>query len=117
MRRKSMLAAVVVALSMATSSSAIGVGTGARVHWQPPKEGIVRDGATAISIARLIWFSMHPKLERSSEKAWQSGMVASLHDGVWRVQQRPLESDTIGGGLEIDISKHDGRVIAIYLTQ
>lgn len=117
MRHKSLLTGVAVAVVLSMSGMAVSFGANTSIEWKPPKDGVVRDSVTAISIARLIWFSMHPELKQSSEQAWQSGMVAYLDKGVWRVQQKPLKSDAIGGGLEIDISKRDGRIVAIYLTQ
>lgn len=92
-------------------------GASERPVWQPPKDGVVRDADTAISVARLIWFSMNPELKRSSDGSWQSAMTAVNEKDVWRVAQKTLPAGSIGGGLEIDISASDGRVIGVYLTQ
>ena len=86
-------------------------------RWIPPEAGVVRDPAAAIGVARLIWFSMNPDLPPSSADVWNSRMAAMLEHGVWKVAPRPLPSGSVGGGLEIDISASDGRVVGIYVTQ
>ena len=83
----------------------------------PLKDGMIRDGNTAISIARLIWFSINPGLRRSDDKIWQSSMTATLENRVWKIAQKPMPKGSIGGGLEIKISGCDGSVVGIYLTQ
>ena len=88
-----------------------------RVPWQPPPQGVVRDGKAAIAIARAIWVSMNPDLKISGESSWQTTMTSSLQNGIWRVEEKPLSHQEIGGGLEVDISKHDGQIVGIYLTQ
>ena len=85
-------------------------------HWSAPKEGVIRDGKAAISIARLIWLSMNPDLRGTSDEAWQTGMVASLQNGIWHVVEK-LPKGAIGGGVEIDLSQSDAKVTGIYLTQ
>lgn len=92
-------------------------GTLQKPQWHPPERGVVRDAKTAISVARLIWFSINPELGRSDDLTWQSGMIATSENGVWKVVQKPSPKGHIGGGLEIDISGYDGRVVGIYLTQ
>lgn len=87
------------------------------IAWHPPKKGVVRDSKAAVSIAHAVWLSMNPDLQIGDENAWQSGMTASLHNGIWHVAEKPLSHQELGGGLEIDISKRDGRITGIYLTQ
>ncbi|HET7561445.1 MAG TPA: hypothetical protein VFJ87_03590 [Rhodanobacteraceae bacterium] len=87
------------------------------VTWHPPKKGVVRDSKAAITIAHAVWLSMNPDLQIGNEKAWQSGMTASLHNGIWHVAEKPLSHQELGGGLQIDISQRDGRITGIYLTQ
>ena len=80
------------------------------------KEGIVRDGRTAITIAHAVWSSLHPEL-RVDESVWQKNLVATLKDGVWKVTEPPLGRDEIGGEIWFLISQKDGRVMGIYMTQ
>jgi hypothetical protein len=84
--------------------------------WSPPTEGVIRNGKAAISIARLIWLSMNPDLHGNSDETWQTGMVASLHNGIWHVVEK-LPREALGGGIEIDISQSNAKVTGIYLTQ
>jgi hypothetical protein len=89
----------------------------AQPKWAPPPEGVVRDGAAAISIARAIWISLNPGLPKASEEVWQIEMVASLRHGIWHVEQKPLPRGSLGGGLVMEISRADGRVTLIMITQ
>jgi len=85
--------------------------------WHPPKAGVIRDAKTAISVARLLWFSINPDIKPHSDKEWQSIKIATLHNGIWRVDDLPLGPGMIGGTLEIDIAKSDARLVGVYLTQ
>lgn len=85
--------------------------------WQPPKNGVVRDGKAAITIAHTVWQSMNPGLHISSDEDWQRHMIVSLHDGIWKVAEQPLGKNEIGGGIWFLISQKDGRVVGIHLTQ
>jgi hypothetical protein len=86
--------------------------------WSPPAEGVVRDAKTAITIARAIWISVNPDIGSSisDEHAWQSEMVATLQNGVWHVTNNTKNGE-VGGALFIEISKRDGRILNIYITQ
>jgi hypothetical protein len=90
----------------------------AHAGWQPPSEGVVRDGKAAIAIARAVWLSMNPSISArvGGEEIWQSDMIATLQDGVWEVTNK-MSSTDIGGALFIYISQRDGRIVGIYLTQ
>src|SRR5947207_14566704 len=86
--------------------------------WQPPTEGIVRDGKAAITIAHAVWVSSHPEIANriDSEAEWQKEMVATLRGGIWEIVEK-LPPGTVGGGAVVLIAKSDGRVIDMYLTQ
>ncbi|HEV2563407.1 MAG TPA: hypothetical protein VGT78_14825 [Rhizomicrobium sp.] len=84
--------------------------------WQPPAEGVVRDAKSAISIARVVWFSMHPDFKKPTDDDWQKSMEATLSDGVWEVTE-PMKQGEIGGSLFIFISQKDARVLDVFLTQ
>jgi hypothetical protein len=88
--------------------------------WAPPAAGVIRDGRTAISIARLMWFSMHPTLALNdplaSEASWQARSEAILKDGVWYIRPK-LPPRTVGGGLNMQLSQRDGRVLQMYMAQ
>jgi hypothetical protein len=86
--------------------------------WRIPKEGLVRDRVAAKTIARAVWFSIHPDWKQSSdtEEEWQSSMDATLRNGVWEVASK-MKPGEIGGSLVILIAQSDGHVVDIYLTQ
>ena len=67
-----------------------------------------------------MWFSMHPELalnnDLASDAAWQSHSEATLKDGVWHISPK-LPPHTLGGGLYIDLSAQDGRVLQMVMTQ
>jgi hypothetical protein len=88
-----------------------------RVTWEPPSQGVIRNGVAAITIARAIWFSTNPTLPKVSELYWQQSMIATLSNGVWHVREKPLGHDAIGGGLEIDLNAKDAKVVGMFLTQ
>ncbi len=91
-----------------------------QVPWSPPQAGVIQDGQTAISIARLMWFSMNPALvfgnPHSSDADWQARSEATLKDGVWHITPK-LPPRTVGGGLNMELSQRDGRVLRMYMTQ
>jgi len=84
--------------------------------WQPPKNGVIRDSKTAISIAHAIYASMNPDLKISNEKDWQSHFTATLNNGTWEVGEK-TEPGSLGGGLWILLSQRDAHVVSIYLIQ
>lgn len=86
-------------------------------QWLPPVGGVIRDKVAAKSIARAIWFSVNPSLKKSSEQAWQKGMEADRDGNIWRVREKSLGKDYLGGGLEIDLNATDGRVLRILVVQ
>jgi hypothetical protein len=90
----------------------------AGANWQPPADGVVRDSRAAITIARAIWISTYPERAATTgdEAVWQSQMDATLHNGIWEVTKK-MGPDDYGGSLFIYISKRDGRVVGIYITQ
>lgn len=88
-----------------------------KIIWHPPKDGVVRDGETAIIIAHAIWASMNHDTQISSEKIWEEQATSSLKDGIWLVQPKPFKNGELGGGLHISISKRDGRIVGMYITQ
>jgi hypothetical protein len=108
------LAALVLVAACSFASSA---SVSAEFQWTPPPQGVIRDKAAAISIARSIWFSMNPSLKKSSEEVWQKRMEAELIKGVWHVRQKSVGSKFVGGGLEIDLNAKDGKVVRVILTQ
>jgi hypothetical protein len=83
----------------------------------PTPRGVVRDRVAAISIARAIWFSLNPNLPRTSEETWRKEMTASLSGGIWHVEQKPLDKNSLGGGLVMEIRERDGKVTMIMMTQ
>jgi len=86
--------------------------------WHPPQGGVITDASSAIRIARAIWLSAHPELKDdvADERTWQSGMIATLHEGVWEIVSKELHPNEIGGRVFIYLSKEDARVIDISIT-
>lgn len=88
------------------------------IVWSPPVGGVVRDARAAVAIARIIWLSIHPELEAKigSEAVWLEHMHAELYGDIWEVATK-MKRGEIGGGLYIHISRTDGRIVDIQLTQ
>lgn len=85
--------------------------------WQLPPGGVVRDRRAAVSIARAVWFSttgIDPS--RSSDEIWQEGTDTRLQGDVWVIETKK-EPDTIGGGVQVLVSKIDGRILGMYAWQ
>jgi hypothetical protein len=85
--------------------------------WSPPPGGVIRDKTAAIAIARAMWASMNPELDIASEAEWQRTMIAHLDQGVWRITEPPLGSESLGGTGEFDLSAKDGRMLRVFFTQ
>jgi hypothetical protein len=95
----------------------------AKAKWQPPPEGVVRDAASAISLARTVWVSMTGKGgwvsmigEDGSETTWQKEMAATLVGGVWQVTCKSPPTGP-GGCLFIYIAQSDARVLSVVVTE
>jgi len=88
----------------------------AGADWQPPPEGVVPNREAAIRIARAFWISETPGLKVASEAEWLRDKMVTLRNGLWEVADN-VRPNVPGGGLFIYISKRDGRLVGIYLTQ
>jgi hypothetical protein len=77
-----------------------------------PKDGMVPDAQTAITIAVAVWMPLYGEKEIASEKPYQ----AVLTDGRWTVTGS-LPKDRVGGVATAVIAKRDGRIITIYHTK
>jgi hypothetical protein len=86
--------------------------------WRPPPGGVVRDGKAAISIARAVYFSMSPELsgQIGTEEIWQKSMVTRLEGDVW-VVETPSDPNKLSDGVQILLSKIDGRIVGFYVWQ
>jgi hypothetical protein len=82
-----------------------------------PKEGFVRDSATAIQIAEAVLTPIYGKALIESERPFS----AQLKDGVWTVSgtlncpdgHGGTATDCVGGVAVIKISKADARVLSV----
>lgn len=70
----------------------------------------------AILTARGIWYCAKPNLKQMDEEAWRREFRATQIKGIWRVSQT-LPDGYAGGGLTIELSAADGRLINVTLTQ
>jgi len=77
-----------------------------------PKEGMVPDGATAISIAVAVWNPIYGEKEIASEKPYN----ATLKNELWTVTGS-VPGGWVGGVATAVISKKDGRIIKVYHTK
>ena len=84
--------------------------------WSPPPGGLITSKSAAISFSRLIWQSLNPDLKMQPDSEWQSDMVAYRKNNVWHVREK-VSGSTLGGGLAIDISAVDGRVLSVMVIQ
>jgi len=84
-----------------------------RVHSYYPPNGYVPNEETAIRIAEAVWLPIYGREVVSKEKPF----VAELRNGVWIVSgslpKAPEGFEMIGGTLEIEISKSDGRILRV----
>lgn len=89
---------------------------GSAGNWEPPRKGIVTNAVDALDIARMAWIAVNPVAKTITLDEWRKSWKASLDGNVWEVDQsrRP---DTIGGDVIISISRCDGRILNILLTQ
>ena len=85
-------------------------------RWNPPTGGLVQRAKDAIAIARTVWIAAHPDTPVGDEQAWEMSMAATLHGDTWEVAQK-IGPGVQGGGPIILISKTDGRIDGIYMTQ
>lgn len=109
---------IFIAFTLISACNITGVApTSYKFKWRPPPQGVIRDKEAAISISRSIWFSMNPRFKKSSDEFWQKDMEAQLIKGIWRVRQKSVGPNSIGGGIEIDLDAKDGKVVRIIFTQ
>jgi hypothetical protein len=73
-----------------------------------PKDGFVPDERTAIAIAVAVWTPIYGEKALADEKPFR----ASLKDGIWIVEGTVPEG-LVGGTVLAEISKQDGRIIAV----
>jgi hypothetical protein len=76
-----------------------------------PKDGFVPNEITAIRIAEAVWLPIFGE-EIYKDKPFK----AVLKDGIWIVNGT-LSEDTLGGTATAEITKQDGRILAVYHTQ
>jgi NTF2 fold immunity protein of polymorphic toxin system component len=106
--RKSLLlrgsfSTLIFALALLTS--------GFQYNWKNgyrPPNGFVPDDKTAIRIAEAIWTPIYGEEQINKERP----IIVELRDGVWFVRGT-LQKDQLGGVMEAEISKKDGRIIAV----
>jgi len=77
-----------------------------------PKEGMVPDTTTAISIAVAVWNPVYGEKEIALEKPY----YAVLEKDLWTVKVS-VPGGGVGGVATAVISKKDGRIIKIYHTK
>jgi hypothetical protein len=77
-------------------------------HRVEPKDGLVPNAETAISIAVAVWTPIYGASKLEQERPF----VATLKNGVWYVEGS-LPKDWVGGVAEAEISKKDARVLRI----
>ena len=73
-----------------------------------PKEGYVPDEKTAIKIAVAVWLPIYGEKVIEDEKPYR----AVLSNGVWFVEGS-LDTNSVGGVAEAEISEDDGRILRV----
>lgn len=73
------------------------------------------DERDAILAARAHWHCIRPCLPLEDEAHWLKAFVADYRGGVWHVSSR-RQTGTVDGGLEMDLSQSDGRIVEAYQT-
>ena len=77
-------------------------------HNYKPSSGYVPDRETAIAIAVAVWNPIYGKENIEKKKPFK----ATLKEGIWYVTGS-LPFGSVGGVLEAEISKDDGRILRI----
>ena len=85
------------------------VWTSSKFNYRPP-DGCVPDTKTAFKIANAILLPIYGEREVEFNKPF----TAVLKKGIWTVGGMGQHPNIEGGGMEIDISKSDGRILRIY---
>lgn len=109
-RSKTALSTLITAtvLTLAISQVALAQSSARRLPSVAPRGGFVPDTITAVRIAEAVWVPIF------GEKAVEEGrpFVVRLRAGIWEV--RAARRGVLGGSLEIDIAKKDGRVLRVW---
>jgi hypothetical protein len=78
---------------------------------------VISDATGAIAVARAFWYSRHPSLRAGigSEESWETGMEATLENGVWHVRKKSNpDPNALQGSPHFFISPQDGRLVDFY---
>jgi len=92
-----------------TEANPVQIWTTSKYNYHPPN-GCVPDAKTAFAIANAILLPIYGE----KEVAYNKPFTAVLRKGVWTVGGMGDHPGINGGGMEIDISKQDGRILRIY---
>jgi hypothetical protein len=98
---------IAVGLSLALVTACFAASAWEKLSYKP-KEGFVPDERTAIAIAVAVWTPIYGEKQIADEKPYR----AALKDGVWTVEGS-LPKGALGGVAIAEISKADGRIIAV----
>lgn len=100
-------------LALPTLAIVVAISGGAVAQSFAPTRDVVPDSKTAIAAGRAFLLAyFHGKHQPDSP-----GYDAELKGDVWTVWERLPCKICLGGGPTLEMSKRDGRVLRIYLTQ
>ena len=77
-------------------------------HSSIPTDGVVPDKETAVRIAEAVLIPIYGRQQIESERPFN----ATLIEGIWIVEGT-LPKLMLGGVAQVEISKHDGRILRI----
>jgi NTF2 fold immunity protein len=85
------------------------IGCGEERHSFQPKNGMVPDAETAISIAVAVWNPVYGKGHIENQRPFSAKLVG----GVWSVNGSLPNGMRYGGVAEIDINQLDGKILRL----
>ena len=98
--------------ALATVFLLAGIGAGSAEEFRPTRQ-VLPDSATAITVGCAILHSYFPQWE--GRKASPGCGVTSSNTDRWTIYEKLAGG--AGGSPEVELSKTDGRVLRIYMTQ
>jgi hypothetical protein len=106
------LEGLVALLLVCIASSASSQANKRKAHSYLPPKGFVADSITAIRVAEAVLIPIWG----AEDMAGQKPLAAKLRKGVWFVTGTPPEG-TVGGVVELEIAKRDGRILRTWFSK
>jgi hypothetical protein len=83
-----------------------------KAHSYIPPKGFVADSITAVRVAEAVLIPIWG----DQDIAEQRPLAARLRNGVWIIRGNPPKG-TVGGVVELEIAKRDGRILRTWFSK